>query len=194
MLIKSNGGADFKELGRRLRAAGPRGGMLRKAITKELNALAKPLVDEIKSEVTNLKVKGSRGGGARARGRFDDAKDARRLARAAARGAAARRRRASGGTGLRARVARGVRSRVSWSGFRYGLQVRVDPTSLPQSQRTLPKHLNNPRGWRHPVFGDRRTWEQQFGGPYFDRPVARHAAKMRAGVQRTVEQYLRRLQ
>lgn len=67
-------------------------------------------------------------------------------------------------TGLYARVARGVRIQSSLS---RNPRVRV-VTSMPdRSEAALPRGLDDPYGWRHPVFGDRETWVRQRGYSWF---------------------------
>lgn len=69
-------------------------------------------------------------------------------------------------TGLRARVAAGVRVQPGRQG------VRIVATA-PLGERGLPRGLDNgPRGWRHPVYGNRDVWVQQRGGSWFREPIA----------------------
>lgn len=92
-----------------------------------------------------------------------------RLARAYDYGAFQKRAaRAAGRAGLRESIARATGTSVRVSGKTPGLKVKIDPTRhLPPDQRTLPYHLDQPGGWRHPLFGNRSKWVQQQGKPYF---------------------------
>lgn len=195
MLVKSNGGADFKALAARLKAAGKDGAAIRKALTKELQGELKDVVADIQASVKSVKTtakRASHGGGYAQRRRFDASADYVRALKAAKAGKVARSRKAPP-HGLRARIARGVKSRVKWSGFKYGAQVVVDTTGLPRSERRLPKHLNNPKGWRHPVFGNRENWTTQSGEPYFDRAIAKHIPRIRRVVKAAVDRTMERI-
>lgn len=194
VLIHSEGGKDFKDLAVRLRKAGVEGKALRKGLTQTLTKVLKPVVADVQESVRNVTVKGKRGGGSRSRERFDAAKEMRRIAKAEAKGRRARARRgATLSTGLRARIAHGVKARVQYSGFRYGAQIAITTTNLPRSQRNLPKHLNSAKGWRHPVFGNRDVWRGQQGEPYFDRAIKPHVPRLKREVRAAVNETLRKV-
>ncbi|MFE6846569.1 hypothetical protein [Streptomyces sp. NPDC057686] len=73
-------------------------------------------------------------------------------------------------TGLRRRVAAGVGMRVSTS---RNPGIRVTTSMRDPSEASLPHHLDDPRGWRHPVFGNRHVWvTQHTGGAWFSRTIA----------------------
>lgn len=193
-MITSNGGKDFLDLAKKMRAAGTTGKKVRKAATQALQAAMKPVVADLQEAVRNVQTKGVHGHGSRARERFDQAAEARRVAKAAARGKTARARRgAAVATGLRSRIAHGVKSRVQWSGHRYGARVYVDTSGLPQSQRNLPKHLNKAEGWRHPVWGNRKNWVQQTGHPWWEPTIERHLPAMRRALETTITNSLKEL-
>lgn len=179
MEIRSNGGADFRELAARLRKAGAQGKSLRSALTKKLRQEAAPLVDDLKANVRAVQSKGVAGRGEQRRTQFANRKAKRPRAKP---------------HGLRATVARSIRSRVQYSGKTYGLRVFVDATSLPQSQRRLPAYLNRPQGWRHPVWGHRDRWVQQTGEPWWDRAIVRHKPRLRRAVTAAVNATLKQLQ
>ncbi len=194
MLIRSNGGADFQALARKLRAAGADGRGLRRDLTQAFQTKLKPVVSDVQDAIRHLQVKGTKGRGSLSRERFAAAADLRRISKAQAAGRRARaRRRAAHPTGLRATIARLVKSRVQWSGIRYGVRVYVDASGLPQKQRRLPQHLDNPGGWRHPVWGHRDRWVGQAGNPWFMVTVKRHEADMKRFVIATVSESLRKL-
>lgn len=178
MEVRSNGGADFAALGRKLRAAGKNGAAIRKALTKTIQAQLKTITSEQQAAARSMTVKGSRGRGSRRREQFHAVKS-KRLRR--------------GGYGLRALTAASIKSRVSYSGRKLGARIYVDASRFPQSQRTLPRHLNNPRGWRHPVWGDRRRWVTQIGAPYFDEPIRRRRETVRRAVEAAVADVMRNL-
>jgi len=64
----------------------------------------------------------------------------------------------AGSTGLRRRVARGVgvKAGVSRSG-----SFRVTTSMANPDEVAIPRGLDSPRGWRHPVFGNRDNWVTQ---------------------------------
>lgn len=66
-------------------------------------------------------------------------------------------------SGLRKRVARGVRARMN-----RGTSVIRISTSMPdKTEAMLPRGLDREKGWRHPVFGDDNHWVQQRGYSWF---------------------------
>lgn len=183
MEIVASGGEDFKRLGQRFRAAGKDGAAVRRAATKRMQQFLRKITDEQKREILGLKVKGVRGNGTTRRQAFHEA--------AALRGKKVRARRE--GHGLRAQTARGIKSKVSWSGRKLGARVSVETSHLPPSQRTLPRHLDNPRGWRHPLWGNRKRWYGQVGGPYFSGPIERHRVTVKREIKEEIDNLMRTL-
>lgn len=179
MEIRSNGGADFRALGLRFRRAGRDGAAIRSATTKRIRAILNRIVDEQKHAAQTMNVKGTRGRGALRREQFHGSR---------------RRRALRGGHGLRRAVARGIKSKVAYSGYKLGARIVADSAALPASQRKLPRYLNRRRGWRHPVWGHRDRWVEQRGEPYFDDPIRRHRRQVRKDVQAVVDDVMRTLQ
>lgn len=62
-------------------------------------------------------------------------------------------------TGLRKRVARGVKLKIN----RGISNVRIVTSVRDDEEAAIPRGLDTPKGWRHPVFGDREDWVQQGG-------------------------------
>lgn len=88
----------------------------------------------------------------------DDAEDLARIARGRVLGLPTPRN--AGHTGLRARVAEGVHVEKQGTG---GVRVQ---TSMPtKSEGIIPRGLDRPKGWRHPLFGDKNHW---FANPGYD--------------------------
>lgn len=66
----------------------------------------------------------------------------------------------AGHTGLRVKVAAGVHVERQGTG---GVRVQ---TSMPtRSEGVIPRGLDRPKGWRHPLFGDKNNW---FSNPGYD--------------------------
>lgn len=65
----------------------------------------------------------------------------------------------AGHTGLRARVAAGVgvRKGISTKSTAY---FRIFTEMADQSQAPIPRGLDSPKGWRHPLFGNKKYWFQ----------------------------------
>lgn len=62
--------------------------------------------------------------------------------------------------GLRASIARGMRVTYSDRGKEAKATVKTTAASMPPDQRRMPRLVNYGR-WRHPVFGNRKTWVTQ---------------------------------
>lgn len=185
MDVRATGADDFRALAAKFKAAGKDGAAIRKATTATIQSHLRKTVAKIRAKASGMKVKGSRGRGSLRREQFTKARHPK-----------SRRHE----HGLRASVARGVKSRVSYTGFKVGARIFVDSSGLPQSQRRLPRYLNARGGWRHPVF-KRRTgkgrlvdvWVRQIGEPYFDGPIREDKAALRRDIDATVNAVLRRL-
>lgn len=68
--------------------------------------------------------------------------------------------RQAGHTGLRKKVAAGVHVERQGTG---GVRIQ---TSMPtKSEGRIPRGLDSPKGWRHPLFGDKNHW---FSNPGYD--------------------------
>lgn len=178
MEVKSNGGDDFTKLQKKFKAAGAHGAAVRKALTKTIQQELSVIVDEQRHAATSMTVKGVKGKGSERRDQFYSGK---------------RKRPRQMSHGLRATVARAIKSKVAYSGYKLGARITVDQKTLPQSQRKLPRYLNNPRGWRHPVWAHRDRWVTQVGEPYFDKPIERHRDSVRKKVKAAVDETMRTL-
>lgn len=65
-------------------------------------------------------------------------------------------------SGLRARVAKGVGTKITASG------VDITTSMNDRDETNLPAYLDSQAGWRHPVYGDRDVWvRQDTGGSWF---------------------------
>lgn len=73
-------------------------------------------------------------------------------------------------TGLRRRVARGVRLRFN----RSLSSARIITTMADPEEAALPRGLDTPSGWRHPVFGTDTWVTQTTGGDWFRETIADH--------------------
>lgn len=79
-------------------------------------------------------------------------------------------------TGLRAGVASGVRTQIMTSAAREGVRITSSGRMAGAWQASS--------GWRHPLFGSRRSWYRQVGRPgYFFRTVGAGSPRVRAAVE-----------
>lgn len=86
-------------------------------------------------------------------------------------------------TGLRGRLAAGVRAEAN------GQHVRVVATAVDPSEAALPRGMDNgARGWRHPVYGNRNVWVQQRGGSWFREPIADHGNEIERKLTNVLEE------
>lgn len=73
--------------------------------------------------------------------------------------------RGSAHSGLRRRIARGVRSEVATS---RNPRVAITVGMADPQEKNLPAFMDRNEGWRHPVFGNRKVWVHQgTGGSWF---------------------------
>lgn len=137
---------------------GPAHKQMRKELSKAIREAVKPAVADIKAKVRTLPVTTTSSGthAARARG------NSRRAER-----------------GLRAAIAAGVYIKVNYGNPDVRIVVQA---ALPADQAKLPKYLNTEKGWRHPVFGNRKVWVRQVGRPYFEPPILARQPAIREGI------------
>lgn len=173
--LSAQGAEDWKRLAKRLRAAGR--GDLRKELRKRIADAGRPAVEEVKAAVQAIPVT-SHGGGTARRAKYAALVAGRRAQRRGGnvRSAAAKAFRRP--HGLRRDVAAATRMMITARGVR----IIVDVSKLPESQRTLPRHLDSAKGWRHPVFGNKNNWVGQKGRPYFASTIQRRAPQIRQAV------------
>jgi hypothetical protein len=83
---------------------------------------------------------------------------------------------------LRVAVVAGLGVATRLSGRTTGVRVRSKKVAV-RGFRNAPKRLNNAKGWRHPVYGDRNVWVQQIGKPdWFDGPMKINKPRYRVAV------------
>lgn len=163
---------------------------LEKNLSKRISAAAKPVVAEMRREITGTRSavvdKDSSGVGFLSRSRGGSG--AGRRSDFATRGVTtnaneavttgkrliSRRdydKRRMQARGVREAIAAGVRLSNRKSGRFAGVTIRSSGSKLPPDQKTLPRAFNRGK-WRHPVFGNRNVWVDQIVTPvkWFDNP------------------------
>jgi hypothetical protein len=175
--LSVTGYSAYRKLAKDLRKAGRKD--LRAALRKQIANAGRPVLDEVKAAVRTLPVT-SRGGGTAQRRKYNVGRASTERAKASA----GRR-----GAGLRTSIASATRLQVTAKGVRFV----VNSARLPESQRSLPRHLDSEKGWRHPVFGDTHTWVHQKGKPYFATTIKRKAPAFRRAILDAMEQIRRDL-
>lgn len=157
---------------------------LRANLRKQITQAGQPVLDEVKAAARSIPVTSSRGGGTKRRQTYS-ALEAGRRAHAAGRDVrVAALRGGRRAAGLRARVAAAAKLQVRARGVRF----IIDSSNLPESQQTLPRHLDSQKGWRHPVFGNREEWVHQQGRPYFGSTISKHATDFRTAVLKAMDE------
>lgn len=168
--VRILGTGQLLELNRRLRAAGGR--EVQQNLARRIRRAAEPTRDELQRAIRGTPIRGTGGAGRRRR-------------RGGADGRAHR------VTGLRESIARAIRISVRTTG-RPGARVWIDRSLLPADQRSLPNRIEDGR-WRHPVFGNRSVWTTQYGRAWWAPTLRRMEPRMRAEVERVLDDTRRRL-
>lgn len=198
MRVEIEGTAQFRELARKLKAAGATGKGIRKEMVKGLREGAKPIVEAAQANVRGLDitglpvtsrskpVRGGRGGAS--------ARAARAAARLGNRKFGDRGKvRAHRGAGLRDTVARTVSAKTSAAARGASLRVLSVGSKMPRDQQSLPRLMNDGK-IRHPVFGNRDVWAEQRMRPgWFDRAGRAKGQQARDKAAGTVQSYLDKL-
>jgi hypothetical protein len=162
------------DLSRQLRAAG--GSRLQHNFARRIRRAGEPLHSDLQSTVRGLVIR-SEGRKANRQGRVPH-----------------------GGPSpttrpLRATIAAAIKISVRTTG-RPGARIWVDRSLLPADLQKMPRALNDPRGRiRHPVFGNRRRWANQWVTPplWWAATVNRHRDRMRNEVQQITDDVRRDL-
>jgi hypothetical protein len=168
--VRILGTGQLLELQRRLRAAG--GPQLRRNFARRIRRAAEPLHADLQRTVRTLPIRGE-GSSGRTRRRAGDDGRAHREA------------------GLRESIARAIRISVRTTSSA-GATVWIDGSRLPIDQRNLPNKLDDGH-WRHPVFGNKSVWVNQYAQPWWGVTIRRHEGRMRAEVARTLDDVARSL-
>lgn len=94
--------------------------------------------------------------------------------------------------GLRRQMAAGIRVQIAAGerSSRVGVIIKSTGPGLAGERRKLIKRWDDPRGWRHPVFGDRETWVHQVGRPYFRKVLAEQKDQLAAKVRQALDEAL----
>lgn len=153
---------EFKELAKRLKSAQKDvRGELRKAIVTQ----SRPIVGHLQQAVTAIDSKVD------SRGAASSGETARAMH------AGSRKIEAKRSHGLRATIARAIQVKVRTN----GVQIRVDLARLPVEQRKLPRALDSPKGWWHPVYGH-NTRVHQVGASWWSRTIETHHDDVRRAI------------
>ncbi|MEV7240459.1 hypothetical protein AB0N92_04235 [Streptomyces sp. NPDC093248] len=154
------------ELSRRLRAAG--GENIRQSMHRRIRRAAEPLRDDLQSTMRGLNIR-SQGRNSRGGGPSPN------------------------GRPLRATIAEAVRISVRTGGSP-GATVWLDKGRMPPDLKNVPDQLNEGR-LRHPVFGNRRRWVNQYASPpWWDTTLRQHRPRMEREVARVLDDVRRRLE
>lgn len=153
------------ELQRRLRAAG--GENIRSSMQRRIRRAAEPLKDDLQSTMRGLEIR-SQGRTTRPGGPSPTTRP------------------------LRATIADAIRISVR-TGSNPGATVWIDKARMPPDLKNVPDRLNEGR-LRHPVFGNRRRWVNQYASPpWWDQTVRRHRPRMDAEVAHVLDDVRSRL-
>jgi hypothetical protein len=154
------------ELSRRLRAAG--GENIRQSMHRRIRRAAEPLKDDLQSTMRGLDIR-SPGRSGRPGGPSPNTRP------------------------LRATIADAIRISVR-TGASPGATVWIDKGRMPPDMKNIPEQLNQGR-LRHPVFGNRRRWANQYASPpWWDTVVRQHTPRMEREVERILDDVRSRLE
>lgn len=179
--VRIEGAEQLYALNRRLKEVDKR---LATKLRKSIRTGVKPAVAATKTAIKTLPITGARGGGAKERKKYV-------YAQSKAKTKEKRQAKARRASGLRDTIARAIKVDIKTGKKTAAVRILVDRSKLPPSQRTLPGHLDDPKGWRHPVFGDRDVWVAQKGGPWFERTIRRHVGTVRNSILAAMEDLAR---
>lgn len=176
LIFEAKAATDYRHLSGKLRNKKEH----RKMLRTKVSAAGKPVLDEVRTAVLELRITGSgRGGGTARRREYNVARaKTERVAKAALK------RRA----GLRRTVASATKLQITAKGVRF----IVDEDKMPPEQRGLPRALDLEKGWNHPVYGrSDRPKVHQAGGPWFKSTIQKHEQSFRQAIVQAMEEIKR---
>lgn len=153
-------------------------------VGKNMRAIAKPVVSDIRAEVRSSKGESQRGVHASEveRQLHVLGRSGKRGVRLTERQVKSVQKRLAKMASLREGIASASGASVSAGARKVELAFKVRASQLPPSQRKLPRRWDQENGWRHPVFGNRNVWVTQRGHPYFRKTIFRSSDAIRASV------------
>lgn len=176
--ISAQGADRYRDLSKKLK--GPASKALRKQLRDKIAAAGKPVADEVKAKVRTIPVT-SHGGGTSQRRKYSVG----RATTDRAKKSAGRR-----SAGLRDTIASSIKVQQTVKGIR----IVAQSSKLPPDQQSLPRHLDSPKGWRHPVFGNKSNWVSQKGQPWFAVTIAKKAPAFRSAALAAIDETIREIE
>ncbi len=143
---------------------------LRRELMRGMRAAGQEILDDQRAEVRGLRISGQRFYRYGVKRVTDDDGTVRQVA--------VRYRPNKRSTGLRDRVAASLSLELKSTG-KARVRFVAKPDKMPAGQQNMPRNLDNPNGWRHPVFGDTEMWVAQEGGSWFWPPIKRKIRVLR---------------
>ncbi|WP_416983556.1 hypothetical protein [Streptomyces sp. T028] len=169
--VRILGTGSLLELSRRLRAAG--GENIRQSMNRRIRRAAEPLRDDLQSTIRGLEIRSP----GRSTGKRGGPSPTTRA--------------------LRSTIADAIRISVRMGG-NPGATVWVDKGRLPADLKRMPEVINSgppPGRIRHPVFGNKRRWSNQYVTPFWwDNTVRRHIPRMEQETARILDDVRRRIE
>lgn len=162
MRVKVEGGEKFRRAAQLCREADRAD--LRRELLRGMRAAGQEILDDQRAEVRGLRIQGQRFyryGVKRVTGEDGTVQQV-----------AARYRPNKRSTGLRERVANSLALELKSTG-KARVRFVARPGKMPDDERNMPRNLDKPKGWRHPVFGNTEMWVAQQGGSWFWPPIKR---------------------
>jgi hypothetical protein len=173
--LSVSGQAQLAQLAARLKTAGEKG--MTRELRREFRKAGQPALRAVREAARSIPVRGVRGGGGRQRAEWRRSRS----------------KRGGGPTGLRDSVAKATVMETNLGGAGARIRFRTKASAMPPGQQKLPRYLDRPDGWRHPVFGNREHWVQQIGQPWFGTTLKQHAPKFRRACVQAIDDYAKRL-
>ncbi|MFG2054767.1 hypothetical protein ACGFI9_12120 [Micromonospora sp. NPDC048930] len=175
MRVKVEGGEKFRRAAQLCREADRTD--LRRELMRGMRAAGQEILDDQRAEVRGLRVSGRRFYGYGVKRVTGDDGTVRQVQ--------VRYRPNKRSTGLRDRVARSLALELKSTG-KARVRFIAKPEKLPAGQQNMPRNLDKPKGWRHPVFGDTEMWVTQVGGSWFWPPIQKGIRTFRQRIDEAI--------
>jgi hypothetical protein len=161
--VTVKGSEDLRRMARALRQADRVD--LRRNLGKAMRRAGKPTLDAVKKSAEDIKTTGFRKPGARHP--FEKVVEAH---------------------GTRRRIAEAATLDVRVEEDNPRVRFRIAEAKLPENLRSMPRHFDSGKPWRHPVLGNRNAWVSQTADPWFWPPIRDNIKTFRAEIDRALDE------
>lgn len=161
--VTVKGSEDLRKMARALRRADRED--LRKNLGKAMRKAGKPTLDAVKKSAEDIKTTGTRK--PNAKHPFEKIVEPH---------------------GTRQKIADAATLDVKVEEENPRVRFRISAAKLPDNLKSMPRHFDAGKPWRHPVLGNRNAWVSQTADPWFWPPIRDNIKTFRAEIDKALDE------